>query len=147
MKTKLSRMQNVDEIHIEIDTLSTTPHGVQTLKNRYAKMMDRFAKEKERNEQYENEFFKKLQPSLERIQKLKSEIAKVAKASEEQEFHLQRQKDLANRIKAQKETILSQEEIIKNLTYSVKAQTKEGPQMSHDNEVRVNDMRYKRARL
>jgi hypothetical protein len=60
MKTKLSRMQNVDEIHIEIDTLSTTPHGVQTLKNRYAKMMDRFAKEKERNEQYENEFFKKL---------------------------------------------------------------------------------------
>ena len=100
-------MQNVDEIHIEIDALSTTPQGVQTLRERYARMMDRFTKEKERGENYENEFFKKLQPSLERIQKLKSEIAKVDKASEEQEFHLERQKDLANRIKAQKETILS----------------------------------------
>ncbi len=49
--------------------------------------MNRFEKEKQRYEALEDEYFKRLQPGLERIQKLKSEIAKVEKASEEQDFH------------------------------------------------------------
>ena len=71
----------------------------------------------------------------------------MEKSKEEQEFHLKRLKDLAERVKAQKETILSQEEIIGNLAYSVKNQVKEGPQENKELSIKLQDMKYKRERL
>ena len=88
-----------------------------------------------------------MEPSLTQIKKLKTQIEEVKKAKEELEFHFSRYKDLASRIKGQKETILSQEEIIQNLSHSIKAQTKDGPQESKELDIGLNDLRYKRERL
>ncbi|CDW82949.1 UNKNOWN [Stylonychia lemnae] len=137
---------NVDEVHIEIDVLAQTPQGINTLKERYVKLMNRFELERKRYDALEKEYFK-IEPSLQQIKKLKTQIEEVQRASEDLEFHLARYKDLANRIKAQKETILSQEEIIQNLAHSVKAQVKDGPQQSKELDIRLNDFRYKRERL
>ena len=93
--------------------------------------MLRYEMERKRYDALEKEYFK-IEPQLSQIKKLKTQQEEVKKASNELEFHLCRYKDLANRLKAQKETILSQEEIIHNLAYSVKAQTKEGPQESKE---------------
>eukprot|EP00347_Sterkiella_histriomuscorum_P020316 403338277 len=146
MNKRITYLQNVDEVHIEIDVLAQTPQGINTLKERYAKLMMRFELERKRYDALEKEYFK-IEPSLQQIKKIKTQIEEVQKASDELEFHFSRYKDLANRIKAQKETILSQEEIIQNLAHSVKAQMKDGPQESKELDIKLNDFRYKRERL
>mmetsp|Transcript_30494 Transcript_30494/g.29896 ORF Transcript_30494/g.29896 Transcript_30494/m.29896 type:complete len:217 (+) Transcript_30494:2663-3313(+) len=109
-------------------------------------MMLRYELERKRYDALEKEYFK-MEPALQQIKKIKNSIEEVKKAGDEQEFHMTRYKDMANRVKAAKETILSQEEIIQNLAHSVKAQTKDGPQESSDQSIELSDLRYKRERL
>lgn len=62
--------------------------------------------ERKRYDALEKEYFK-IEPSLKHIKTLKTSIDEVKRAGEEQEFHMNRYKDLANRIKGQKETVVS----------------------------------------
>ena len=120
MQRRLSHLQGVDEVHIEIDVLAQTPQGVTALKERYAKLQLRFEAERKRYDALEREYFK-IEPQLQRIKKLRTQIAEVKAAADTQKFHLARYEDLAGRVEAQKETVLSQEEIIQNLALAVKA--------------------------
>lgn len=89
MQRRITYLQNVDEVHIEIDVLAQTPQGINTLKERYAKLMMRFEMERKRYDALEKEYFK-IEPALQQIKKLKTQIDEVKHASEEQEFHMSR---------------------------------------------------------
>lgn len=60
---ELNKRQNVDDIHIQIDVLSTTPQGVAQLKEKYAKLIAKFYIERNRHEDLEDEY-QKLKPEL-----------------------------------------------------------------------------------
>ena len=99
MTRRIQILQNVEEVHIEIDVLSQTQQGINTLKEKYAKLLMRYELERKRYDGLEKEYFK-IEPGLTQIKKLKTQIEEVKKASDELEFHFNRYKDLASRIKA-----------------------------------------------
>lgn len=43
VRDRVQRLQNVDELHIEIDVLSTSPNGIHQLKERLQKIRHRLA--------------------------------------------------------------------------------------------------------
>ena len=66
---KLFRAQNVDELHIEIDLLQTTPQGILTLKERLYQLKARYAVEKNQAKQLDSEF-EKIKPKLKELRNL-----------------------------------------------------------------------------
>jgi len=58
MVRRIAHLQNVDEVHIEIDVLAQSPQGVNALKEKYAKLMNRFEMERKRYDALEKEYFK-----------------------------------------------------------------------------------------
>jgi chromosome segregation ATPase len=143
---ELHKRQNVDDVHIQIDILSTTPQGVAQLKEKYAKLIAKFYIERNRHEDLEEEY-QKLKPELKKLEKTKSSICEMEKALEEQKFHGDRYNDKLDRIKASKETIMSQEKVIKSLTEYIKEASGSGPKMTAELEMYLQDMNYKRTRL
>ena len=143
---ELNKRQNVDDIHIQIDVLSTTPQGVLQLKEKYAKLIAKFYIERNRHEDLEEEY-QKLKPELKRLEKTKESILALESALDEQKFHADRYNDKLERIKASKETIISQEKLIQNLSDYIKEASKSGPKMTPEIEMYLQDMNYKRTRL
>ena len=138
--------QNVDDVHIQIDVLSTTPQGIAQLKEKYANLIAKFYIERNRHEDLEEDY-QKLKPDLKTLEKTKASIYEMEKALNEQKFHGDRYNDKLNRIKASKETIVSQEKLIQNLTESIKEASKSGPKMTSELEMYLQDLGYKRTRL
>ena len=136
---ELNKRQNVDDIHIQIDVLSTTPQGVLQLKEKYAKLIAKFYIERNRHEDLEEEY-QKLKPELKRLEKVKESILSIESALEEQKFHAERYNDKLERIKASKETIVSQEKLIQNLTEYIKEASKSGPKMTPEIEMYLQDL-------
>ena len=143
---ELHKRQNVDDVHIQIDVLSTTPQGVAQLKEKYAKLIAKFYIERNRHEDLEEEY-QKLKPELKKLEKVKQSICELENALQEQKFHAERYNDKLARIKASKETIVSQEKLIQNLTESIKEGSKSGPKMTSELEMYLQDLGYKRTRL
>ena len=143
---ELHTRQNVDDVHIQIDVLSTTPQGVAQLKEKYAKLIAKFYIERNRHEDLEEEYTK-LKPDLKKLEKTKEAIIHMEKALQEQKFHGDRYDDKLDRMKASKETILSQEKMIQNLTEYIKEASKSGPKMTSELEMYLQDLNYKRTRL
>lgn len=63
MNRRIQILQNVEEVHIEIDVLAQTMQGINTLKERYAKLMMRYELERKRYDSLEKEYFK-IEPGL-----------------------------------------------------------------------------------
>lgn len=143
---ELNKRQNVDDVHIQIDVLSTTPQGISQLKEKYAKLIAKFYIERNRHEDLEEDY-QKLKPELKKLEKAKQSISDLEKALQEQKFHGDRYNDKLERIKASKETIVSQEKLIQNLTESIKEASKSGPKMTSELEMYLQDLGYKRTRL
>ncbi|CAI2366387.1 unnamed protein product [Moneuplotes crassus] len=143
---ELNTRQNVDDVHIQIDVLSTTPQGVAQLKEKYAKLIAKFYIERNRHEDLEEDY-QKLKPQLKELEKTKKGIYELENAIQEQKFHGDRYNDKLARIKASKETIQSQEKLIQNLTESIKEGSKSGPKMTSELEMYLQDLGYKRTRL
>jgi len=74
-------------------------------------------------------------------------------ASGELDFHQQRYKGVLDRIRAHKETIKNQEEIIHNLAYQIKAQTEVAALVARnlpprqETEILLGELRFKREQL
>lgn len=66
---------------------------------------------------------------------------------DEQKFHGDRYNDKLERIKASKETIISQEKVIQNLTEYIKEASQSGPKMTSELDMYLQDLSYKRTRL
>lgn len=143
---ELEKRQNVDDIHIQIDVLSTTPQGIAQLKEKYAKLIAKFYIERNRHEDLEEEY-QKLKPELKKLEKAKEGIIHMEKAMNEQKFHSDRYNDKLDRMRASKETILSQEKMIQNLTEYIKEASENGPKMTSELDMYLQDLNYKRVRL
>jgi len=144
--SELHKRQNVDDVHIQIDVLSTTPQGVAQLKEKYAKLIAKFYIERNRHEDLEEDY-QKLKPELKKLEKTKVGIAEMEKALQEQKFHSERYENKLARIKASRETIMSQEKVIKNLTDYIKEASSSGPKMTAELDMYLQDLNYKRTRL
>lgn len=53
---------------------------------------------------------------LKTLQMVKKQIEKVTEAQKDIDFHLERYQDISKRFKQKRETVMAQEELIKNLT-------------------------------
>ncbi len=79
---KLEAIQNVNDIHIQIDVLQTTEEGTYQLREKYAKLIKKFYLEKEAHSEYE-EKYQALKPKLKELETKKAEICALNKALEE----------------------------------------------------------------
>ena len=71
----------------------------------------------------------------------------MQKAIEEQDFHKKRYEDQMSRISASKETILSQEHVIKTRSDYIKDASKSAPKLTKELMVYLQDLWYKKERL
>lgn len=69
LEARLFRLQNIDEIHIEIDVLQNSASGVNTLKERLYKLQARLAMAKKHAKELDLEF-NVLKPKLQEIKNL-----------------------------------------------------------------------------
>lgn len=90
MGKKIHGIENVDEIHIEIDVLSTSESGIGELKSRYCKQIsDRIIckgkiemlkdLETERHKSVENEYFK-IKKYVDHAREMKKQLATLKEA-------------------------------------------------------------------
>jgi uncharacterized coiled-coil protein SlyX len=73
-------------------------------------------------------------------------MCKHQKAIEEQQFHIKRYEDQIARIKASKETILSQEQVITSLSEFIKSASKHGPKLTKELQLYLQDLNFKKQR-
>lgn len=86
------------------------------MKDRFTKLGLRYELENNRSLGLQEEY-KTIEYKLLTIKAMKTQIEECKRASGELEFHQQRYKGVIDRIRAHKETIKNQEEIIHNLAY------------------------------
>jgi len=127
MRGKMDKVQSVDDLHLKIDMLIGSKQGNELLRKMLAQLMLRIDYEKQDYDKLKQDYFQ-IEPKVNKFQGLEKQVSTIKEAGREQQFHIKRCEDQIPTVLAQKETIKSHENIIKNLQkmlYEEVANTKE----------------------
>jgi hypothetical protein len=119
LNRNITRIQNYDEIHIEIDILGQSTHGVAILEKKYAILLSQLAIQNERHMMLEHEY-QQIDPLISKIKMIKDKNEFVKNANEELKFNHKRHEDMLPLITLYQEKIKNNENLIQNLRENVK---------------------------
>jgi hypothetical protein len=121
LRRNLIRLQNYDEIHIEVDILSQSKQGVEILEKKYAILLSQLSLQSETR--YELDLmYEEMDPKLSKIKIVKDKTSELQNANEELKFNIKRQEDMLPLITNYEEKIKSNEKLINNYRESVQTQ-------------------------
>jgi hypothetical protein len=126
LRKDLNKIQNYDEIHIEIDLLCQSKQGVEILEKKYAILLSQLAIQKENKMQLDDEY-SEIDPVLSKVKIIKERTNTVKEANQELQFNLKRHQDMLPLITIYQEQTKNSEKIINNLIDSIKAASKANP--------------------
>ena len=89
LEARLFRLQSIDEIHIEIDVLQSTPNGVNTLRERLYKLNGRLAMARKQSKDLDLEF-NVIKPKLVEIKNLYNLRSRETEKQEHLDFEISR---------------------------------------------------------
>jgi hypothetical protein len=115
----LDKLQNYDEIHIEVDILSQSNQGVNIIEKKYSILLSQFAMQKQSHFELEKEY-EKIDTILSKIKIIKEKIDENKLANQELKFNIKRHEDMLPLITAYEEKIKNREKVIENLNENIK---------------------------
>lgn len=119
LKRHLLKMQNYDEIHIEIDLLSQSPQGIEIIEKKYAILLGQYSLQKQIRFEYENQYAE-IEPLMTKINIIKNRLGIVKNANEELKFNYKRHQDMLPLITTYQEKIKNNDKIIENYKNNIK---------------------------
>lgn len=119
LKRHLFKIQNYDEIHIEIDLLSQSPQGIQIMEKKYAILLGQYSLQKQIRFEYENQYAE-IEPLMTKINIIKNRLGIVKNANEELKFNYKRHQDMLPLITTYQEKIKNNDKIIENYKNNIK---------------------------
>lgn len=119
LKRHLLKIQNYDEIHIEIDLLSQSPQGIQIMEKKYAILLGQYSLQKQIRFEYENQYAE-IEPLMTKINIIKNRLGIVKNANEELKFNYKRHQDMLPLITTYQEKIKNNDKIIENYKNNIK---------------------------
>lgn len=114
LKKNLTRSQNYDEIHIEIDLLSQSDQGIAMLEKKYAVLLGQMAIQTQIRMENEEEY-KSIEAVMTKINIVKSRMKVIKDANEELKFNHKRHEDMLPLLTTYQEKIKNNDKIIANL--------------------------------
>lgn len=119
LKRHLLKIQNYDEIHIEIDLLSQSPQGIQIMEKKYAILLGQYSLQKQIRFEYETQYAE-IEPLMTKINIIKNRLGIVKNANEELKFNYKRHQDMLPLITTYQEKIKNNDKIIENYKNNIK---------------------------
>ena len=107
------KLQNYDEIHIEIDLLSQSPQGIDILEKKYAVLQGQLAIQKQIRSEYEEQY-KTMEPIMSKLNIYKNRLSVMKAANTELLFNHKRHKDMLPLITTYQEKIKNNDNLIQN---------------------------------
>jgi hypothetical protein len=107
------KLQNYDEIHIEIDLLSQSPQGIDILEKKYAVLQGQLAIQKQIRAEYEEQY-KTMEPIMSKLNIYKNRLSVMKAANTELLFNHKRHKDMLPLITTYQEKIKNNDNLIQN---------------------------------
>lgn len=114
----LSKHQNIDEIHVEVDLLSQSSYGIDLIKKRYAILIGQIAIQTENAMNLENEY-KEISTYITKINLVKEKLKYLKEANNQVKFNIKREDDLMPLISKQIEKTKANDKILKSLQSSI----------------------------
>ena len=105
-KDKVKRLQNVDELHIEIDVLSQTPPGIEQLRTRLQKLRQRLAFQQSQYDRLSDDFMQ-AKPQLSQLRHMIEHTQKTEEHIEAMKFEIARLHPVQERCLNKRETLES----------------------------------------
>lgn len=127
LRKNMARIQNYDEIHIEVDLLSQSKQGVEILEKKYAILLSQISLQSEYKYELEKNY-EEIDPNLSKLKIVKDKLNKLKVANEELKFNIKRQEDMLPLITAYEEKIKNNEKLINNFKENIELQVKKNEQ-------------------
>lgn len=140
----IERLSRVDDIHIKVDMLSTSPHGVEILKLMLEKTDIRLRLQRKIYDDL-TENWMKIEGKKRKFELLKEEVNKVKEAQSQLEFHMLTLKDQLPQALILRENVRSLDNLIKDF----ERQIAKGRAMKKDkgSEAEILNLKHKHAIL
>eukprot|EP01017_Pseudomicrothorax_dubius_P006480 TRINITY_DN11849_c0_g1_i3.p1 TRINITY_DN11849_c0_g1~~TRINITY_DN11849_c0_g1_i3.p1 ORF type:complete len:444 (-),score=104.62 TRINITY_DN11849_c0_g1_i3:41-1372(-) len=144
LRAAIEKFGDIKELHIQIDLLKNSAQGVEILREKYAKLLGKLELERAVYNDLSEQYFE-IEERVKHKKQLEGEIQAMKKAADEQKFHLTRCDDMMPAIAGMKETLASQESIIRNLQNMVQENLKKRDKFKQK-EIDIHLNRYKHER-
>lgn len=118
LKRNTTKLQNYDEIHIEIDLLSQSDQGIAMLEKKYAMLLGQMAIQNQIRMENEEEY-KSIEAIMTKLNILKSRMKVIKEANEELKFNHKRHEDMLPLITTYQEKIKNNDKIISNFKENI----------------------------
>ena len=118
LRKELSKLQNYDEIHIEIDLLSQSNQGIEMLQKKLAILNGQIAIQKQIKSEYE-EKYKEIESLVNKINIIKNRMEILKNANDELKFNYKVHEDMLPLITTYEEKIKNNNKIIQNFKNNI----------------------------
>lgn len=118
LRKNIDKIQNYEEIHIEVDILAQSKQGVEMIEKKYVVLLGQLALQNQRKMQLDKEY-SQMDTVLSKIKIIKEKIQSVKSANEELHFNTKRHEDMLPLISTYQEKIKNNDNIIKNLRENI----------------------------
>lgn len=140
---RLHKLQNIDEIHIEIDLLSQSVQGIEIIKNRYAVLCAQLALQTEMTMNLECDY-KDISQIMTKISLVKEKIESLKESNKEVNFNIKREEDLMPLLQSYIYKTKTNDSIIKNLKNSIDELVNLNKGNLEETEKRINSLYIER---
>lgn len=145
MAKRLDKLQNVDELHIELDILNSD-EGLEIIKKKYAILVSQIALQGEITMKYDNEY-KQIENLMTKIRMVKERTKLLKEANNELKFNIMRERDLVPLVSKYIEKSKANDSIIHSLHKSLEEINKVEPHSLASTEKRLDDLYKQRRRI
>ncbi len=118
LRKELSKLQNYDEIHIEIDLLSQSNQGIEMLQKKLAILNGQIEIQKQIKKEYE-EKYKEIENLVNKINIIKNRMEILKNANDELKFNYKVHEDMLPLITTYEEKIKNNNKIIQNFKNNI----------------------------
>ena len=150
LRKHLSKIQNYDELHIEVDLLSQSPQGIEIIEKKYAILLGQLAIQKQIRMEYENQY-EEIKPVMSKIQIIKNRLDVLKSANKELKFNHKRHEDMLPLITTYEEKIKNNDKLINNyknnITDIVDIRKKNSPLSLNEIQERIEIFEKERKKL
>lgn len=140
---RLYYLQNIDEISIQIDLLSTSEQGIEILKKRYAVLCSQYALQMEISFDLECQY-KEISQIMTKISLVKEKIESLRYSNKEVNFNIMREEDLMPLIHKYIHKTQSNDKVIKSLQSSIEELIKMNNGNIEETEKKLNSLYLER---
>jgi hypothetical protein len=137
LKKDFNRIQNIDEIHIEIDLLGQSKQGIEIIEKKYAILLSQMSLQSEVKMNLQQQY-DEISPLVSKIRIIKDKMKKLKDANTELGFNMKRQEDMLPLIAIYDEKIKTNEKILNNLKDSIHRVLGKNSKINVDEQLRIN---------